>query len=408
MNDQAIRFRLGIFVLGAFILLGVLIVLFGGLPGYFQSADQYTVVFDSAPGVSRGTPVRRSGVRIGDVSHVNLNNETGKVDVTINVNPEYTLRKQDQPMLVQGLLAGDSTIDFVPRKANGKEIPTGIVEPGAIIPDGAVQTDAGTLVQKISDVVGPAKPSMDKFDKLMESMEQAVKLYRKLGEATNKTVPKLEQVADTWNKAGESFNKRLADDKLNKTIDQFDATLKKFGNMASEENQKNLRATLKSTKEFSERLDPKITEDAKIMIKQGQIAFQRMDDGFKRFSDVLADLKKTIQPFNERGDAIARNLDESTDKLNRTMTDLRELMEAIARSDGTMQRLLSDPSLYNNLNASACMVSRSMPRLDRILRDLEIFSDKIARHPESLGLGGVIRPGSGLKEAPTVLPWRSQ
>jgi phospholipid/cholesterol/gamma-HCH transport system substrate-binding protein len=52
------------------------------------------------------------------------------------------------------------------------------------------------------------------------------------------------------------------------------------------------------------------------------------------------------------------------------------------------------------------MITRIIPRLDRILRDMEIFADKVARHPESLGLGGVIRPGSGLKDAPTVLPWR--
>jgi hypothetical protein len=26
-----------------------------------------------------------------------------------------------------------------------------------------------------------------------------------------------------------------------------------------------------------------------------------------------------------------------------------------------------------------------------------VFADKVARHPESLGVGGVVRPGSGLK-----------
>ena len=29
------------------------------------------------------------------------------------------------------------------------------------------------------------------------------------------------------------------------------------------------------------------------------------------------------------------------------------------------------------------------------------FADKIARHPESLGIGGVVSPSSGLKEAPS-------
>ena len=50
------------------------------------------------------------------------------------------------------------------------------------------------------------------------------------------------------------------------------------------------------------------------------------------------------------------------------------------------------------------MTTRIMPRLDRILRDFEVFADKIARHPESIGVGGAVRPSAGLKESPTLNP----
>ena len=40
--------------------------------------------------------------------------------------------------------------------------------------------------------------------------------------------------------------------------------------------------------------------------------------------------------------------------------------------------------------------------LDRALRDLEVFADKLARHPESIGLGGALNPSRGLKESPTA------
>ena len=45
-----------------------------------------------------------------------------------------------------------------------------------------------------------------------------------------------------------------------------------------------------------------------------------------------------------------------------------------------------------------------MPRLDRILKDFETFADKLAHHPEAIGLGGVVRPGSGLKDPPAPYP----
>ena len=48
------------------------------------------------------------------------------------------------------------------------------------------------------------------------------------------------------------------------------------------------------------------------------------------------------------------------------------------------------------------MAARLMPRLDRALRDIEVFADKLARHPELIGLGGAVNPSRGLKESPTA------
>jgi len=103
-----------------------------------------------------------------------------------------------------------------------------------------------------------------------------------------------------------------------------------------------------------------------------------------------------------------KNFDESAVQLNATLRDLRELILAVGRNEGTVQKLLTDPSIYNNLNDAALMVTRILPRVDRALRDVETFADKIARHPESLGIGGAIRPSSGLKESPTFGPYGPQ
>src|SRR2546423_255377 len=66
MTDRAMRFRLGLFVLAALVLLGVLAVWFGSVPGLFKSRHGYTVTFADAPGLGPGSPVRRAGVRIGE------------------------------------------------------------------------------------------------------------------------------------------------------------------------------------------------------------------------------------------------------------------------------------------------------------------------------------------------------
>src|SRR5713226_8505237 len=83
MTIRDIRFRVGLFVLGSLILLALLITAFSGFPTLFKQYHRYTIVFPEAPGVSSGTPVRRSGVRIGEVHGVKLDEETGQVYVTI-------------------------------------------------------------------------------------------------------------------------------------------------------------------------------------------------------------------------------------------------------------------------------------------------------------------------------------
>jgi hypothetical protein len=48
-----------------------------------------------------------------------------------------------------------------------------------------------------------------------------------------------------------------------------------------------------------------------------------------------------------------------------------------------------------------------LARAERIAGDLEVFADKVARRPELIGVGGVVRPSSGLKDspfAPTPVP----
>src|ERR1700691_6048300 len=103
MNEQTIRLRFGIFVLASLILLATMTILFGGFPSFFRRSENYTIVFSNAQGIVQGTPVRRSGVNIGEVRLVTLDNTSGKVQVEIRVDQKYTLRKGDRPTIMTGL-----------------------------------------------------------------------------------------------------------------------------------------------------------------------------------------------------------------------------------------------------------------------------------------------------------------
>ncbi len=440
MNDQTIRFRLGVFVLAALILFAVLITLFGGKPTLFKQTKAFTIVFPNASGLSTGSPVRKSGVKIGEVTNVLLDDATGKVNVGIEIENIYNLHKSDRPTLMQNILGGDSFIAFLPPE-DEKKIDNSPVEPGSIL-IGIMPTDPGTVLQKTSDLIPGAQETLveikkvfTKFDRMAPTLELALKDFgdvakaakdfipelRKtndnvlaIAKATNesmpnikKTVEELEVTVRNWGKVGERVNVLLQtnEDKLVKTLENLEVTTRRAAELLSDENQKTVREILKDVRTGSARLES-LSRNSDELIQETRITVRNLNKTLGKADELMTQIGKVTTPLGERGPTIMKNLEESTVLLNKTLTETRELLHVIGRSEGTFQKFIADPALYNNLNDTALMATRIMPRLDRALRDFETFADKIARHPESLGLGGVVRPGSGLKEAPGFWPPR--
>ena len=92
----------------------------------------------------------------------------------------------------------------------------------------------------------------------------------------------------------------------------------------------------------------------------------------------------------------------TADQLSKTLAEVRETLRAVNRADGTLQKVLTDPALYNSLNDSAASLTRTLLRVEKIAQDLQVFADKVARRPEVIGVGGAVRPSAGLKESPNA------
>jgi phospholipid/cholesterol/gamma-HCH transport system substrate-binding protein len=418
MNERALRFRIGVFVLAALLLLAVLITLFGSFPTLFRRFNHYFVRFADAPGVAPGTPVRRSGVRVGEVKEVHLDNDTGEVRVELLVEKQYVLRRSDQPTLVHGLLGGDTAIDFVPRKPNGAPPDRTPLEPGEEL-TGVRQASVNTLLNQTSDMIPVTQEtltelrrSLQRFDRMAPLMEDTMRELRDLAKATNETVPQLRRTNDevqvmvrNWSRVGERFNVLLQtnEDKLVKALDNLNDTLQRIGRTFSDENQRNLTDTLKNVRAGTQNLES-LSRNTDELIKESQKTVKRVNESLGKADNVLANLQEATRPMAERSASVMKNLDESVGRLNKVLIEVQGLLRTIDQADGSLRKFLIDPSLYNHLDEAACAVTSILPRVDRVMRDLEVFADKLARHPESLGLGGVLRPSSGLKDPPLFNP----
>lgn len=480
MNEQAMKFRLGVFVLGATILLAVLIVLFGDLPDIFRGQHRYIIRFPQAPGIEAGTPVRKSGIRIGEVTDYTLDPENGAVTVTILVERKYKLFKGDLASLGRSLL-GDTTVNFTPvaevKLPTDREPapPNYIYEGKAGDVLSRLGTAAGELVpasqaavdelrevsKKISEMLPEirrtaqeAQIAMNKFgnaaesadnilrgnqDRIGKALENVSNVSERLGNMiTPNMTRRIESILLNAETASAELAALLNDENRRNAAESLKSArtaMDRFSAMMNDENVKNLTATLKSLQDIGtnaattlknidagiadarsliKNTDGGVTDARKTInnvngridtlgpqldttLKDASTTMKRFSSSAEKLDVSLTNLQSFTKELGERGPAMIKNLEDASSRVSQVVIDVGTFTKSLSQGDGTIRKLVSDPSLYNALNEAASSAGRGVSRFDRILYDLSIFSDKIARHPEMLGVSGAVSPSSGIK-----------
>lgn len=457
MAERGMRLKLGAFVGGGLLILAGLIVFFGRAPELFSNKAAYTILFSEAPGVSPGTPIRKSGVRVGEVTSLDLDPETGQVRVAIRMDRKFPPRTSEDAIITRGILTGDTAIDFVPRLAeDGQPVPRGeVYPPGADIP-GVPPITPRSLLTPASGVLANAQQSLDRMVKAFENLQRLEKLGPKfevaLDEFTGlardvravvpdakKTLLKIQNLIGgdvpiapsgvvpagfVANQPPDPVNiKALIGDiqelvrAVRPVVDDLRVTIRKLepeitgtvksarqtfdsiNDVLSPENRKELTELLKNVNSVAVYI-VKISGALTAMLETAEKAVKNIDTQVTAAGAVVGDVRAITKPLAARSDAIVASVTDSAEQLSKALVEVRALLQMVGKGNGTVQKLLTDPTVFQNLDDAAGSLARVLARAEKISRDLEVFADKIARRPELIGVGGVVRPSSGLKDAP--------
>ncbi|MCX8140573.1 MAG: MlaD family protein [Gemmataceae bacterium] len=471
MTERILRQRVGLFVAAGLAILGGLVLFFGRTPEWFSSKVPYVITYPEAPDIVPGTPIRKSGVRIGEVRTVELDPETGEVQVHIRVDRRYLPRKSEEAFVSRGILSGDTSIEFVPKlDDNGKPVPRGEVwPPGSVIP-GTPPITARSLLTPASGVLSNAQQSLDRIVAAFEKLERLERLGPKVETALDEftllardargLIPELRNTArrlqsligaeepppiaprastagplllTAWlqqpppppgGQAQEDANlKALIKDiqelvravrpaaeelrgMIRKLEPEVTATVKsarqafdEVHDVLNPENRKQLAELIKNINTVSGYV-VRISTSLTNLLETAEKTLRNIDQQITAAGAIVGDIRAVTRPLAARAEAIVASVSDSAEQLNRTLAEVRTLVRLLSRDEGTLQKLLVDPSVYQNLDAAAHALARVMTRAEKISRDLEVFADKVARRPELIGLGGVFRPSAGLKEWP--------
>lgn len=360
-SERRLQFQVGVVVLLAVVLGTVLVFRFGDLHRNFEPRYQIFVRLDNAGGLYPSAPVLMSGLPIGQVQQIRFDGRGG-VLVTVEVRQEVKLPADSQPLVTRSLL-GDTALEFLPGTS---AVP---LRPGSQIA-GHAAADPLAMFQRLE---GRAAAVLDSFAATSQE-------WQKVGRHVNTLMETRRGDFDVIvEQAAESLH-------------QFTLTMQATNKLVSEAHK--IVADPRAQQALQETLTalPALVEDTRRTIATTRVAVENINRN-------LVNLAQVTEPVGQRGQAMVAKLDSSLTHLDSLLSELNRFAMLVNKPQGSLQKFASDPALYDHLDRSAQSIEVLVKNLEPILRDLREFSDKIARHPELLGVGGAMRPSSGLKDS---------
>jgi phospholipid/cholesterol/gamma-HCH transport system substrate-binding protein len=357
-------------VLAAALITAFLVARFGDLP--LPGGGTYTIYvrFPRAPGITQGSPVRMSGVQIGRVSSLELLQPSG-VRVVAEIDRGRSILDSDAVWITSASVLGDSVLEFVPPDR---------VPPAAKPLDEGTEIINGRVAANPLEALTNIEPNLQAAMVSVRDAGQEVSLAaRNLNTAIGNNQDQLPRVAQ----------------KAERALDQFATAMTNVNSIFDDPlMREDLRQSL--------RVLPETIRNADQTLQKANAAFESMQQASDQASQNLANLQNFTKPLGERGPQMVDNLDGSLANINELLEQLVTFTDNLNSREGSLGRLLNDPTLYMRLDHTLANAEEITSRIKPILDDIRVFSDKIARDPRQLGLKGALdrRPiGTGSKTA---------
>lgn len=367
MDERKLQFRVGLLVIVAMAVGSWLVIRFGDMQRSWRKHYDLSIRFDSAGGVYPSAPVLLNGVVVGAVKQVILDRNQGGVIVSVEIREDIHIREDSVPVVARSLL-GETALEFT------KGTSRSFLKPGSEL-QGQGAPDPMVAVQRLEHRASAA------LEMLAETSQEWKQVAQNLNTLMDTHRGNFDVVVE---QAAESLHQLTLT--LQSTQKLIAATNKI---VADPDSQRALHETLTAM--------PELVTETRQTISASRTAIDNINRN-------LVSLTQVTEPIGKRGELMVAKLDNSLGNLDALLFELTRFAKAVNQEDGTLQKFASDPALYDNLEKSSQSMAVLLRNLEPIMRDLKEFSDKIARNPEVLGVGGALKPSSGLKDQELIQP----
>lgn len=353
MSENQLQFRVGVFVITAVLTAVGLVMRFGEMRWMWDEYYTVAVHFEEAAGVHPQTGVRKNGVPIGHVRELFFDDKQGGVTVLLNIQKRHTLRKDSRARLSVSIL-GDATVEFSPGTSSQ------ILKPGSKL-----------------EGLSAANP-LEMIAKMQARVDETLASFTSTSREWQKVARNVNGVMDTHR----GHIGRVVEEAA-ESMHELTTTLKAANKIVGDpEIQEGLRETIASLP---------------AMVQETQVAIKSIRGAVGKADLALGNIAKVTAPLAERSESISASLDKSLGSLEMLLAELSKFSRLLNDEDGSLRLMATDPDLYRNMNRSASSLSTLLNNILPVIGDLRVLSDKLARHPELLGVRGALQGSTGLK-----------
>jgi phospholipid/cholesterol/gamma-HCH transport system substrate-binding protein len=369
-HERVLQFRIGMFVIFAALVLVMLIVWFGETPTLFRDQRFLVVRYDQAPGVAEGIPVRKNGIRIGEVVAIHFDERPGQPDgvlITLALDSRHKLRSGSVPRITRGLI-GDVWIDMLPA-TSAEPLLTSRTPELALkhIVQGTVTPDPSNALAAATEAFQDAKPTLQAIEAAASGLAEVTKKAENIDEFIT------------------SF--RDMGQKVGILADQLNAVLG--------DNAQDIRPLLTNIRQVTENLNKTLDPHTQANLRA---AAEELAAGSARINKLLAELTPLAADLGAGPDHLPVTvLGQTLARAGRVVYNIQLLADTLhdgqgrLNTNGTLQRLLTDPEIYNNLAQLSTSTSRVMAIAERALSNFNRFAERIANDPSALTRGALQR-----------------
>lgn len=372
MEERRMQLHVGLMFFATLLITAILLVMFGKLPNLIPGRHYFVDVnFRHAEGVSTGTPVRKSGILIGRVSRVRLADEDSSVVVTLKIDGDKKLYRNERCYISRDLL-GDTSLSFVPvpdTPGAGQQIEPGIVLVGDVSDD---PTGLKRALQGPIDTVNQTGLALKEASEQLRSAAKKVENILDSEESNIREV--MENAAESLKAVRKVLGDKETQDRLADAMQQLPDTLN------------NMSETFKTADESMKIFSQRSGEDGRTTIERMVSTIEMTERTLRKFS----------QPAGPGEEAPVDQIAVAMQNIGEITTLMRSIMARMERGEGSLGALLNDRELYNRFNRAAHNIEKISRELQPIVDDARVFSDKISRHPGVI-VRDAIRPGPGIK-----------